>query len=82
MVRNAIFNNISAISWRSVLLMEEIAVPGENHTPVTDKLSHNVVSSTSRPSGYQTHNYDPSWDVVTYIRTKKMGGGGREREVK
>jgi hypothetical protein len=60
-------------------LMEEIAVPGENHTPVTDKLSHNVVSSTSRPSGYQTHNYDPSWDVVTYIRTKKMGGG-RERE--
>ena len=81
MVRNAIFNNISAISWRSVLLMEEIAVPGENHTPVTDKLSHNVVSSTSRPSGYQTHNYDPSWDVATYVRTKKMGEGGeRERE--
>ena len=31
MVFNATFNNISAISWRSVLLMEETGVPGENH---------------------------------------------------
>ena len=31
MVSNATFNNISVISWRSVLLMEEIGVPGESH---------------------------------------------------
>ena len=31
MVSNATFNNISAISWQSVLQVEEIAVPGENH---------------------------------------------------
>jgi hypothetical protein len=31
MVFNATFNNISVISWRSVLLVEEIGVPGENH---------------------------------------------------
>jgi hypothetical protein len=31
MVFNATFNNISAISWRSVLLVEET---GENHRPV------------------------------------------------
>jgi hypothetical protein len=31
MVINATFNNISAISWRSVLLVEEPGVPGENH---------------------------------------------------
>jgi hypothetical protein len=30
MVFNATFNNISVISWRSVLLMEETGVPGEN----------------------------------------------------
>ena len=30
MVFNATFNNISAISWLSVLLVEETAVPGEN----------------------------------------------------
>jgi hypothetical protein len=30
MVFNVIFNNISAISWQSVLLVEETRVPGEN----------------------------------------------------
>ena len=30
---NATFNNISVISRRSVLLMEEAGVPGENHRP-------------------------------------------------
>jgi len=33
MVVNATFNNISVISWRSVLLVEETGVPGENHCP-------------------------------------------------
>jgi hypothetical protein len=33
MVFNATFNHISAISWQSVLLVEEIGVPGENHRP-------------------------------------------------
>jgi hypothetical protein len=31
MVFNATFNNISVISWQSVLLVEETGVPGENH---------------------------------------------------
>ena len=34
MVFNAIFNNISIISWQSVLLVEETGVSGENHQPV------------------------------------------------
>jgi hypothetical protein len=34
MVFNATFNNISVISWRSVLLVEETGVPEENHRPV------------------------------------------------
>ena len=34
MVFNATFNNISIISWWSVLLVEETGVPGENHRPV------------------------------------------------
>jgi hypothetical protein len=33
MVFNAIFNNISAIMWWSVLLVEETGVPRENHRP-------------------------------------------------
>ena len=34
LVFNATFNNITAISWWSVLLMEETRVPRENHRPV------------------------------------------------
>jgi hypothetical protein len=30
---HATFNNISAISWRAVLVVEEAGVPGENHRP-------------------------------------------------
>jgi len=43
-------NNISVISWWSVLLVKQTGVPGENHLPVSSHwqtLSHNVVSSTS-----------------------------------
>ena len=40
MVFNATFNNISAISWRSVLLVQETGVPGENYRQT---LSHKVV---------------------------------------
>jgi hypothetical protein len=43
MVFNLTFNNISFISWRSVLLMEETRVPGEYHRPV----DHMVVGFTT-----------------------------------
>ena len=51
MVFNATFNNISVISWRSVLLVEETGVPRENHRPVGSHwqtLLYNVVSSKPR----------------------------------
>jgi len=46
MVFNATFKNSSAISWRSVLLVEETRVPRENHWPAASHwqtLSYNVV---------------------------------------
>jgi len=54
------FSNISVISWRSVLLVEETEVPGENHWQT---LSHNVVSSTPRHERGRTHNFscDRQW---------------------
>jgi hypothetical protein len=33
MMYNDTFNNISVISWRSVLLVEETGVDDENHRP-------------------------------------------------
>ena len=59
MVLNATFNNILVISWRSVSLVEEIGVPGENHRPVASHWktsSHNVVLSKPRLSGIRTQN--------------------------
>ena len=67
LVFNASFNNISVISRRSVLLVEETGVPGENHwsTPSHwQTLSHNVVSSTScheRNSNSQRFSGDRHW---------------------
>jgi len=53
-VINFTFNNISVISWRSVLLVEETGVPGENHRPaqVTDKVYH-MMLYTSPWSGFE-----------------------------
>jgi hypothetical protein len=51
------FNNISVISWWSVLLVEENGVSGENHWPVASHWqisSHNVVLSTPRLSRVRT----------------------------
>jgi hypothetical protein len=56
MMLNAWYSNISAITWRSVLLVDET---GENHRPVASlgqTLSHNVVSSTPRLSEIRTQN--------------------------
>jgi tetrahydrodipicolinate N-succinyltransferase len=62
MVFNAIFNNIFAISWQSVLLVEETGVPGETLQTAVSQLhneSHNVVSSRTQheqQTNKQTNN--------------------------
>ena len=51
------FNNISVISWRSVLLVEKTGGPGENNWPLESHwqtLSHNVVHLPL--IGIQIHN--------------------------
>ena len=47
MVFNATFNNISVISWWSVLLVEKTT----DLLQVTDKLSHNVLSKPRHERG-------------------------------
>ena len=71
MVFSATFNNIPAISWRLVLLVEETGVPGENHKPATSHLqtlSHYVVSAM--PIGtifFCPINYDKLSNVNTVL---------------
>jgi len=56
MVFNATLNNISAISWQSVLLVEETWVPGENHRPAASHwqiLSHCCFDFISPWAGFK-----------------------------
>ena len=77
---NVTFNNISVISWRLILLVEETGVSGENHRPAVSHwqtLSHNVVLSKPRLSGIRTHNfsgncsYKPNYYTTTTASTKQ-----------
>jgi hypothetical protein len=73
-------NNISVISWRSVLLVEEI---GEKHRPVASHwqffLSHNVVLSTPRLrggfGGSQLHLYTIATTTapICYVTYRSYG---------
>jgi hypothetical protein len=55
MVFNATFKNISVISWRSVLLMKEIGVPGEAEITTLVVIDTDCIGSYKLP-------YNPDHD--------------------
>jgi hypothetical protein len=59
MVFSATFNNMSAISWLSVLMVEETGVPRENHDlpQIPDKLYQIILHRVHIVmSGIRAHN--------------------------
>ena len=58
---NATFNNISAISRRTALLVEKTRVHRENHQPITDKLYHIMLNRVHR------ENHRPITDKLYHI---------------
>ena len=66
MLFNATFNNISVLSWHSVLLMRKLKKTTDL-PQVTDKLSHNVVSSTPH------HDWHSNAQLLVVIGTDCTG---------
>jgi hypothetical protein len=61
-VFNATFSNISAISWRPVLVVEEAGVPGENHRPWASNNTYMYIvhnCSNCKSVQYNVHVYLP-----------------------
>ena len=67
---NAAFSNISAISWRSVLVVGETGVPGENHRPLVNFMTCDCESSALfcfHKAGCEPTPYELLGNPTTYL---------------
>ena len=62
MVLNATFKNTSVILWRSVLLVEETGLPGENILPATSHFGRVEMWSSV------ANTINVSWSANVYLK--------------
>ena len=80
MVFNTTFNNISAISWRSVLLVEETRVPKANHKNCI-KLSLLNRKKSSKMFLAQTFKIACHVDMCTNNKTLRQGSSLKQPDM-
>ena len=74
---NATFNNISDISWQSVLLVEEIVVPGENISKDKDVYEHDTFSYSLRVYSVQGRIQDFKLGGAHLKKLRRAEGGAK-----
>jgi hypothetical protein len=72
MMLNATFNNISAISWWSVLLVEETGKKNTDLPHFTDKLI--IIKAVNKPQCYLGHGPNKALLVPDSLRGKERIG--------
>jgi len=73
MVFNATFNNISGISWRLVLLVEEAGVPGENRPNCrnSQQSNYHTITTTATPVTDIGSDNTNLWKAVNKLYTNE-----------
>ena len=77
MVFNATFNNISVISWRSVLLVEETGVHGSRNPPTCRKSRTNFITYCGIEYTSPKTGYDHDHDGPLNVKINKLKKKGR-----
>ena len=72
MVFSATFNNIAAISWRSVLLVKETGGPREIHRPVADKFYHIMLYTSPRSRNELTTSVVIGTDYISGCKSNYL----------
>jgi hypothetical protein len=65
-VLNTTFNNISVISWQSVLLVEETRVSAENHRPVASHCAKGLLFLNNINDCVSFQNLSPKLGLKLY----------------
>jgi hypothetical protein len=67
---NVTFNNISAISWRPVLVVEEAGVPGENHRHPGFQVRGGALKKIAPSGGRRENVWGISWEKSRFYAKK------------
>ena len=70
MVFNVTVNNISIISWRSVLLVEETRGPGENHCTLINNVSLSMLDILKVHASVRVQVFNATFNINGFKKAR------------